>query len=259
MRVIVVGNGLAGTIFSKSLRELHREADIDIFTDESWLYYPRPNLIEFLAGSTTQEHLFAFPPEWYRDQNINVRVGTKVVRIDPGSQRVELERGNQERYDVLMLATGARAFLPPFTGAQKKGVFTLRTLEDAQNILAWIADRPRTVVIGGGLLGLEIARALRTRGAKVRVVEFFDRLLPRQLDSQGASLLKNQIENLGIEVRVGVAIEEIMGEKEITGLRFKSGEEWSTDAAIVAAGIRPNIDLAAQAGLETEKGIVVND
>jgi len=224
MRVIAVGNGLAGTIFAKTLRELDSAVEIAIFSDEKHLYYPRPNLIGFLGGTISLEKVFAFPESWYREKNIGIYLGKPVQRIFPDSGEIECG-GKREKYDALLLAAGSRAFVPPFNGADKRGVFSLRTLDDALSIIEWIEHNKRVTVIGGGLLGLEIARAVKTRGADVDVVEFFDRLLPRQLDAQGAVVLKKQIEAMGIKVHLGLATEEIMGKDRVQGIRFKGGKE----------------------------------
>lgn len=259
MRVIIVGNGLAGVMAAKTLRELDQSIEIEIFAEEKYHYYPRPNLIEFLAGNIPLEKVFAFPEDWYNDQRIQVHLEKPVTKIFHDSKNVEIQGRSKEAYDTLLLATGSFSFVPPFKGADKKGVYTLRTLDDAWKILEYIKTHQKVVLIGGGLLGLEIARAIKSRGADVEIVEFFDRLLPRQLDQQGASLLKAQIENMGIKVHLGRATEEILGEAEIKGLRFKGGGEIQADAAVVAAGVRPNLSLAKEAGLETDRGIVVND
>lgn len=259
MRISVVGNGLAGTIAAKTLRELDAKADIDVFSEERYLYYPRPNLIEFLAGNIKKTDLFAFSEDWYASWNISIHLGKPIRKIHPDSKEIESDGGKREPYDALLLANGASSWMPPIQGAEKKGVFTLRTLDDALGIIEWIQDHPDVVVIGGGLLGLEIARAVRSRGAKVQVVEFFPRLLPRQLDTEGAAVLQSQIEEMGIKVQLGVVTEEVLGDEKAQGLRFKGEGGLEAETAIVAAGIRPNISLAADAGIETEKGIIVDD
>lgn len=259
MRVIIVGNGLAGTIAAKSLRELDKNVEIDIFTEEKYHYYPRPNLIEFLAGTLSFEKIFAFPEKWYTEQNINVQLEKPVTRISPDAREIEIVGGEKEKYEFLILASGSLAFVPPIKGAEKKGVFTLRTLDDAFELIEYTKSHRRVTVIGGGLLGLETARALKSRGAEVEVVEFFDHLLPRQLDEQGASLLKSQIEKMGIGIHLGLACEEVLGQERVAGLRFKGGQEIETDVALVAAGVRPNIRIAQDAGLETDRGLIVDD
>jgi nitrite reductase (NADH) large subunit len=259
MRILVVGNGLAGTIASKTLHELDPSSDIHIFAEENYPYYPRPNLIEFLAGNVSKENLFAFPDDWFAKKNISVHLGQPVLGLHPDSKEIELNGGGRESFDVLLLANGASSWMPPISGAEKMGVFTLRSLDDAAGILDWTDKYPEVAIIGGGLLGLEIARAIRSRGAEVHVVEFFPRLLPRQLDTEGAAVLQSQIEKMGIEIRLGMATEEIQGEGRVEELRFKSGESLKAQTAIVAAGVRPNTSLAAEAGLETDKGIIVDD
>ncbi len=259
VRVLIVGNGLSGTIASKTIRELDPAADIAIFAEEKRLYYPRPNLIEFLAGGLPESGLFAFAEEWYADQKISIHLGRPVLKLHPDSKEIELEGGKREPYDSLLLANGASSWMLPIAGIGKNGVFALRTLDDTLKIIEWVEKHPDVVVIGGGLLGLEIARAIRSRGAEVRVVEFFPRLLPRQLDAEGASVLQSQIEKMGIRVHLGVVTEEILGEENVKGLKLKSGEELEAQTAIVAAGVRPNLRLASEAGLATDKGIIVDD
>jgi nitrite reductase (NADH) large subunit len=259
LRVIIIGNGLAGIISAKTLRELDEKVEIDIFAEEKYHYYARPNLIEFLAGNIPFERMFAFPQEWYGEQNINIHLEKPVTRIFPDSQEIEVEGGTREKYESLLLANGSFSFIPPFKGADKKGIFALRTLDDAFELLEYLENHQRVVIIGGGLLGLETARAMKSRGAQVEVVEFFDRLLPRQLDNQAASLLKAQIENMGIKIQLGLATEEVLGQDEVRGLRFKGGKGIEADMAIVAAGVRPNIRIAKEAGLDTDRGLVVDD
>ncbi|MDH7512375.1 MAG: FAD-dependent oxidoreductase [Clostridiales bacterium] len=259
MKVIVIGNGLAGTMAAKTLRELDSGVEVHVYAEEKYPYYPRPNLIEYIAGRLPYERLFAFSEDWHIRQNIGIYLGKPVRKIHPPSRKIEIESGKEESYDALLVANGASSFIPAIRGSEKRGVFTLRTLDDAQAILDYLKDHSKVVVIGGGLLGLEIARALKSRGAEVEVVEFFDRLLPRQLDQHGASLLKKQIEGQGIRVRLGVATEEIVGQKEVTGLRFKGGEETVANLAVIAAGVRPNLGLLKEAGLTTDKGLLVDD
>lgn len=259
MRTVVVGNGLAGTLAAKTLRELDGGVDIEVIGEESHAYYPRPNLIEFLAGRLPYERLFAFPGTWAERQRIGLHLGVRVTKILTEEKAVVTDSGRIFPYDALLLASGARASVPPLRGGDRKGVFVLRTLDDALAILDYLEGRTRVAVIGGGLLGLEIARALRTRGAEVRVIEFFDRLLPRQLDATGAAILKDQIERTGIAVRLGTVTEEILGDGQVRGLRFKGGDEAEAEVVIIAAGVDPDLELAREAGLRVERGIVVDD
>jgi len=259
MKIVIVGNGLAGTLAAKTVRELDQEAGIEIFGEEKYAYYPRPNLIEFLAGRLPYEKLFAFPENWNVRQRIGLHFGERVARIRPDAREIETESGGAFPYDALLLASGARAVVPPLTGSGLKGVFVLRTLDDALAILDHLRTHAHVAVLGGGLLGLEIARAVRGRGASVCVVEFFDRLLPRQLDPAAAGILKHQIEKTGISVRVGAVSREILGAAEVRGIRFESGDEVEADLVVIAAGVKPELALAKDAGLTAERGIVVDD
>ncbi len=123
MRVIIVGNGLAGVIAAKTLRELDKKVEIEVFAEEKYHYYPRPNLIEFLAGTIPFERMFAFPQEWYKEQNINIHLGKPVTRIFPDSKEIEVAGGKKEKYESLLLANGSFSFIPPFKGTDKKGIF----------------------------------------------------------------------------------------------------------------------------------------
>jgi nitrite reductase (NADH) large subunit len=259
VNAVIVGSGLAGTIAAKTLRELDPRVGIEILGEERHPYYPRPNLIEYLAGRLPRERIFAFPEGWAEKQGIALRLGATVARIRGDARTVETAEGASLPYDVLLLATGARPLLPSVAGIARKGVFVIRTLDDAEALIGFLSGNRRAVVLGGGLLGLEIARAIRGRGAEVRVVEFFDRLLPRQLDAGAAMILKDQIERSGIVVQLAAVAREILGEEGVRGVRFESGGEVEADAVVIAAGIAPEIGLAKAAGLKTGRGIVVND
>jgi nitrite reductase (NADH) large subunit len=259
MRAVIIGSGLAGTLAAKTLRELDPEVEIEVIGEETHPYYPRPNLIEFVAGRLPFDKLFAFPPDWNSRQRIEIHLGQKVVQIAPGEKKVRTEAGRSFGYDALLLANGSRAAIPPLKGSDQKGVFVFRTLDDALAILEYLKGHPRAAVLGGGLLGLEIARAVKSAGADVRVVEFFDRLLPRQLDAAGAAILKGQIEKMGIAVRLGTVTEEIRGSGDVAGLKFQGGDEWDADMVIVAAGVKPETGAAREAGLAVNRGIVADD
>jgi nitrite reductase (NADH) large subunit len=258
MKLIIVGNGIAGVMTAKILRDLGSEADITLYSEEKYHYYPRPNLIEHLAGNLPWSRLFPFDESWYRNQNIDVNLGEKIILVHPNDREVELKNGRKKKYDKLLLANGARASLPPIKGTGIGGIFTLRTLDDGLEISEELKSFGKVTVLGGGLLGLEIARAIKTRGIEVEVIEYFDRLLWRQLDGEGSALLQSQIEKMGIRVRCGMACTEAVGTDRVSGLKFKSGETLSTEMVVIAAGISPDVGLARQAGLETDKGVLVN-
>jgi len=162
-------------------------------------------------------------------------------------------------YDRLLLATGARPFVPPFDGIDKQGVFTLRSLDDALAIKRRAQDTSTAAVIGGGLLGLETARALSTAGLDVTVIEFSPHLLPRQLDAEGAQLLQALLEAQGLHILTGVATEAILGQERATGVRLKGGRVVESEVVLISTGIRSRVELAHAAGLEVNRGVVVDE
>lgn len=259
MNVVIVGNGLAGTMAAKTIRGLDDRASVVVFAAENRLYYPRPNLIEFIAGRLPEDKLYAFPADWAAKNRIDLRLGTAVRRLHPSEKSVEAADGSIVRYDRLLLADGASSAVPPIVGADKPGVFTVRTLDDARALLEYFRTHPRVAVLGGGLLGLEIARALRFRGAEVTVAEIFPSLLPRQLDPPGGEILKARLEETGLRVLLGVAAAEITGASEARGIVFKDGTRLDADLVVLAAGVRPNTALARDAGLAVDRGVTVDD
>jgi nitrite reductase (NADH) large subunit len=259
MRAVVVGNGLAGTIAAKTIRELDAGSEIIVFAEEKHPYYPRPNLVEFLAGRLPFEKLFAFPADWAERMKIDMRLGVSLKAVHPGGPAVETDGGEIVPCDALLLANGARAAIPPIKGADGPDVYVLRTLDDALEIQKRLEDGGRVAVIGGGLLGLEIARALGESGTSVRVIEFFERLLPRQLDDRGSRILSERIAKMGIDVHLGAVTEEIRADATGLRLRLKDGREYASDIVIAASGVCPRIEPAAAAGLKTRKGVVVDD
>ncbi|HAR36218.1 MAG TPA: NAD(P)/FAD-dependent oxidoreductase, partial [Acidobacteria bacterium] len=237
MRVVILGNGLAGTISGKTIRELDSAADIIICGEEKYPYYPRPNLIDFLAGLIPLEKVFAFAEGWAERQRLQIQLGVRATAIDPSGPAVEFEDGRRLTADYLVLATGACPATPPLPGLDKDGIFTIRTLEDVLELLEAIKSGPEVVILGGGLLGLELARALRMRGVeRLSVVEVFNRLLPRQLDETGAGLLQTSLEKTGIKFFIGQEAAEILGEGRVTGVRLKDGQTIPAGVVIIAAG-----------------------
>ncbi len=258
-RYVIVGNGVAGVTAARTIAAADPGAEIQMFSAEPYPYYSRPRLWEYLAGTIGLEDLYFYPPEWYERRGIHVHLGRAVARLDLAHREVLLADGTAVPYDRLLLATGARSFVPPIAGADKKGVFTLRTIDDAQAMRAWAqAGCARAIAIGGGLLGLETARALRLLGLEVTVVEMFPYLLPRQLDPQGAAVLATLIQEMGLSIVTGVTTEAILGQDRATGIRLKDGREIPGDLILISAGVRSEVGLAREAGLTVNRGTVVD-
>jgi nitrite reductase (NADH) large subunit len=258
-RLIIAGNGVAGVTAARTIARVNPEARIEIYSSEPYHYYIRPRLWEFLAGKIEQEDLYAYPPEWYQRQGIEVHLGKQLVRLDPDRRAITLVDGRVVSYERLLLSTGGHPLVPPIPGVEKEGVFTLRTVDDAVRMKAHAKDDRQAIAVGGGLLGLETARALRLSGLKVTVVELLPRLLPRQLDAEGAALLTGMIEAMDIQVMTGAAIQAIAGDDRARGVVLQSGEMIPGELILISAGIRPNVQLAREAGLAVGRGVVVDE
>lgn len=256
---LIVGNGVAGTTAAKNVRKQDKEGKITIVTDEDFPFYWRIRLNEYLAGDLTEEALAAQKAQWYGDQRIDLKLKTLIAGADPNEKVVFTEDNQRLSYDSLLIATGSHSFIPPIKGSEKEGVFALRNIQDARSISVWAKDIEDVVLIGGGLLGLEAGNALLKLGKKVTVVEFFPRLLPRQLDVDGAQRLQEIMEKMGFSFRLGARTQEISGNDQVTGVLLKGGESIPSKMVIISAGIRPNLELAEPLGLKNDKGIKVDE
>ena len=258
MKIAIVGNGICGITAAKFISENSPGAKISIFTDEEYNYYPRPLLDRLLAETMDLNQVFPYNDEWYKKRGIEVSLKNKVLDIDLPSKKLKTDKNGWQDYDKVLLAAGASPFVPPIDGIKSREVFTYRNIADVLRIRSFARGKKRAVVIGGGLLGLETARALTDRGLKVTVVEHNSRLLPRQLDEEGGRILKTRIEKFNIEVVLQVSCDRIMTEGAKTCLISKEIGKLEADLFIVSAGVRSNIELAKNCGLGIEKGILVD-
>ncbi len=265
MLYAIVGNGVAAVTAAQAITRADPAAEVHLFGAELYPYYRRPLLWEFIAGQIEQDALYFRPPDWYARNGIHLHLGIRATSLDPAAHRLTLEgcgrrpaAARSVEYDRLLLATGGRPFVPPCEGTDKEGVFTLRTLDDALAIKAYAKEVSTAVVIGGGLLGLETARALHTAGLEVTVVEFFPHLLPRQLDAEGADVLQSLLEAQGLRVLTDATTEAILGDKCADCIRLQDGRVVTGDLVLFSTGIRSEVALAQAAGLEVNRGIVVD-
>ncbi|MBI5635190.1 MAG: NAD(P)/FAD-dependent oxidoreductase [Nitrospirae bacterium] len=260
MKHIIIGNGVAGTTAAFEIRKADPSASIQIVTEEPYPFYSRIRLPEFLAGSLDEQELVIRKPSWYEEHRISLSLNTRVTAIDPASKKIITSAGESLPYDRLLVATGANCFVPPISGAEKQGVFTLRGLEDAQKIREYaIRSEGDVLLIGGGVLGLEAGYGLMKAGCKITVVEFFPRLLPRQLDEQGAKILQQKMESMGFTFHLAAKSKEISGRDAAEALILEDGTQIGCDMVIISAGIRYNVKLLENHGAAIEKGVVVND
>lgn len=259
MKYIIIGNGVAGTTAAANIRKIDNEGEITIVSAEAYPFYSRIRLIDYLAGETDEKGLVIYKDAWYEKNNIKLLLNTPVPDIDKGSKEIVTPSGQRIKYDKLLIATGGLSFVPPIPGADKKGVFTLRTLKDAIEIKKYAEQVKKVVLIGGGVLGLEAGNSLRKTGHMVTVVEFFPRLLPRQMDVEGAEILTSQLVGMGFSFYLGAKTKEIFGDDKVKGVKLEDGTIIDCDMAIISAGVRADAGLADESGIKCGKGIPVND
>jgi nitrite reductase (NADH) large subunit len=256
---LIVGNGVAGTTAAENIRKQDNEGNVTIVTDEDLPFYWRIQLNEYISGDITEEQLLAKKEDWYPDQNMTLKLRTRIVGAEAQKKVLVTEDKEELAYDRLLIATGSHSFIPPIKGSEKKGVFALRDVQDARNISLFAKSVEEVILIGGGLLGLEAGNALRKLGKKIMVVEFFPRLLPRQLDVDGAARLQKIMEEMGFSFRLGAKTQEITGDDKANGALLEGGETLSGQMVVISAGVRPNLELAEPLGLKTDKGVVVDE
>lgn len=255
---MVVGAGPVGVRVAQEIRRRLPNRPLVVFGAETWQPYNRIRLSSALAGELPWSQLgtdLRLP----EDPLTRVHLGCAVTRIDRTARTVTDAQGGVHPYAELILATGSRPHIPDIPGTGRSGVFTFRDMDDAQRLLARRVRSRRTVVLGGGLLGLESARAMARHHTEVWVVEHNDRLMPRQLDAEGSAVLKARVETLGIRICLGDGVMAILGDRQVTGIRLRSGAIIACDTVVVATGIRPNIQLALDAGIAVGRGIKVDD
>jgi nitrite reductase (NADH) large subunit len=258
--LVVVGNGMAAARFVDELAKvaLGRYA-VAVIGEEPRLAYNRVLLSSVLAGETESHDIELKPATWWRDRGVTLKYGCRVSEIDVGRRELKIANEESVAFSKLVLATGATALRLNLPGADLAGVHTFRDTRDVDLLLTLAAQKKRVVVIGGGLLGLEAAYGLAKAGAPVTLVHLMDRLMERQLDTPAADLLKSLVEPKGIKVLLNANTARIHGTTRVEGVELTDGRQLEADAVIFAAGIRPNVALAEEAGIAVNRGVVVDD
>jgi nitrite reductase (NADH) large subunit len=259
LHIVVVGGGIAGVSAVESITQVSPSARVTLLTRESRLPYYRLNLTRLLAGEVDEDSLPVHPESWYSERNIEIRTGAEVAGMSPEEKEVTLRDGDAIEYDRLILATGAHPFIPPIPGAEREGVTSLRTVEDALEVLAACKEGARCVCIGGGILGIETAGALARRGADVTLLEGHGWLMPRQLNRRAGEIFQSHVEGLGIHLRTESRTESIVGDERAAGVSLSDGGSLPAELVVIATGVRPNSHLARRAGLEVHHGVVVGN
>lgn len=258
-KVIIVGGGVAAVSAADAVRSSNKLAQIEIIGREACAPYYRTMLTEHLYETMPKEKLAVKKDSWYEEKNIEMITDNSVQTLVPNEKKIVLADGTEKKYDKLILATGAECFLPPIKNAALEGVFVLRNIKDTEDVKAYAQGAKRAVVIGGGVLGLEAAWGLKQLGLETSVVEMMQRILPRQLDEKGSNLLESSIYRAGVKIHKGVVVSHLEGEEKVTSVVLEGGQHIPADIVIISAGIVPNKQLATEAGIKTERGILVNE
>ena len=258
MRFVMIGNGVAATTAAVAIRQFDTESSITVVSDEAEPFYSRPRLIEYLAGRASFEKIMIRDASWYEKSGIALVRGAKVDSVYPARHEIAGSFGVMG-YDALLIASGASPALPAFYRPGLERVYTLRTKADADTIIAAAARAGSATVIGGGLLGIEIANALAERGLAPAVVEYFDRLLPKQLDAEAAAILQSMLEAKGLRILLGKTTVSMASSGDNIEARFADGTALASDIAVISAGIQPNIAFLRDSGLALGRGIIVDE
>jgi nitrite reductase (NADH) large subunit len=261
-QIVVIGNGMVGYKFCEKLVAKTNPASVKITVlgEEPRPAYDRVHLSAYFSGTTAEELTMA-PVSWYEENNITLHLGELVTDLDVQTKTITTHKGNVLVYDKLVFATGSSAFVPPINGVDKPGVFVYRTIEDLDAMLAYAPRARKAAVIGGGLLGLEAAKAAVDMGLETHVIEFAPRLMPRQLDDAGSAMLQNKLENLGISIHLNKSTSAIEGDTRVRRMTFADNTELEVDMIIVSAGIKPRDEVARKAGIAVgpRGGIMVDN
>ncbi len=260
MKLVVIGYGMAGSRLVEDVLARDPRVEITVLGAEKQAAYNRVLLSDVLAGRTDPDDIALNAPGWAGDAGIDLRLGVQAVGIDRERCEVLADDGSRIGYDVLALATGSNAWLPSVDGLDvaRPGVTVFRTLDDCHAIIAAARSARRAVVLGGGLLGLEAARGLAGRGLDVTVAHFAGHLMERQLDPGAGDVLGRTLGELGVEIRTGTTVTGLVGDP-LTAVQLSDGSTLDTDLLVVSCGVRPEVTLARDAGLDIGAGIVVDD
>lgn len=258
-KLVLIGNGMAGVGTIEQILKLGGAYDITVFGSEPHPNYNRIMLSYVLEGSKTVDDIILNDLKWYQDNNITLHTGTTVTRIDEKTKQVIADNGMTVPYDKIIIATGSNSFILPVPGSEKEGVVGFRDIADCDAMLEAAKQYNKAAVIGGGLLGLEAAKGLVNLGMDVTVVHLMEDLMERQLDRNASSMLQAELERQGVKFAMGKQTVELTGGQRVEGLRFSDGTELEAQFVVMAVGIKPNVTVAKESGIEVNRGIVVND
>jgi nitrite reductase (NADH) large subunit len=253
----IIGNGIAGLSAAEVIRQKDMHHTAGIISAEPYLTYNRLLLSHHLGDDITPESLYIHPQHWYDEKNITVLIHTRVLDIDTTNHLVKTNAG-AIKFTKLIIASGSYSFIPTIEGSDKQGVFALRTMDNLLEINRAIKRSHKAIVIGGGVLGLEAAWALKQKGLEVTILEFFPRILPKQMDQEGSNILTTIIEGWGIKLYTGVETAAIYGDDTVSGVVLKDGRSIDADLILFSSGVRPYLEFVKSSPIRINKGIVVD-
>lgn len=256
MHYVIIGNSTAAIGCIEGIRSVDENGPITVISDEPYPAYSRPLISYLLYGSTTEEKMRTRPADFYETQKVKTMLGKKAVHVDSQHKTVTLDSGESISFDKLLIATGSRPFIPPMEGlehVEKK--FTFLKLDDAKALQENLRPESRVLIVGAGLIGLKCAEGIRDRVGSITVVDLADRILPSILDPTGSKMIQQHIEKHGISFLLGDSVAKF----EKNRAHLKSGKTVDFDLLVIAVGVRPNTQLAAEAGCQVGKGIVIDE
>lgn len=257
--VVIIGGGVAAINAIKAIRAVDSKTDIYVFQNEKFYPYYRIKLTKSLLDNLEENKILLQKKEWYELNNVNLYLNREVVEIDIDKNEVIINDGSRFAYDKLLLANGSHNFTPNIEGIEKNNVYTIRKLDDIQNIKESVSDKKTVLNIGGGIQGLETVWTLHKNGKNVIIAEFLDRLMPRQLDKRASKILQDAIEKLNIKILLKTAVEKIVGDDTVKGFVTNNGDEINCDMVIYSVGVRSNKNIVDNTNIKTNFGVLVND
>lgn len=274
-QIVIIGDSAAGVAAVEAIRKKDKESKIIVLSDENFPSYCRCVISDFLAGKVSEDKLVYRSNEFFKENNVELKLSTKAIKVDLKKNRVIAEDASQDKnaeedkkaraaklqfdYDVLLLANGASPKFPDLKGIKKKGVFGFRTIQDTKDILQFVTIADTACVLGGGLIGLKAAYGLKKRGLDVKVIIKSSNVLSQVTDKPSAELVQRRLSENGIEVLTGRDVSEILGNGDVKAIKLDNGKVIACQIVVAAKGVNPNTDIIAETEIKINEGICVDD
>lgn len=259
MRIVIIGNSVAMVGAVEAIRKYDTSSEIVVISDETYHVYSRPLISYYLGNLVSENKMIYREKDFYRKNKVETVFGIKVVSIDERKKEVYLENGDSISFDKLLIATGGKPIIPPVEGLNKKNVHTFIKMDDAKKLKEAAKPGSKAVIVGGGLIGFKAAEGLHHLGVDVTIVELADRILSTILDTEGASLVSQSLQNDGIKIITGTTVDKIIGYEYVKGVLLKNGQELEADNLIIAIGVVPNVDVVKNTSISINRGILVDN